>query len=84
MQSPQELDFHYVIAKGSGNPLLFNILCEELYPRLRICRKQHQNISGRGAQALEEHRRILAAIEDSDAEMAGILMRSTSPLLKKS
>lgn len=75
LQSPEDLDFHYVIAKGAGNPVLFKILCEDLYPRLRICRRQHQHISGRGAQALEEHRRILWAIEENDGELAEILMR---------
>lgn len=75
LQSPEDLDFHYRIVKGAGNPVLFKILCEDLYPRLRICRRQHENISGRAAQALDEHRRILGALEEGDAELAGIFMR---------
>ena len=75
VQLPEDLDFHYVIIKASGNPLLFNILCGDLYPLLRMFRRQHKNVRGRGERALEEHRRILAAIDDRDAELAEILMR---------
>lgn len=74
LQSPEDLDFHYLIAKGSGNPVLINILCEDLYPHLMIFRRQHQHIPGRGEQALEEHRRILTAIEESESELAELLM----------
>lgn len=74
LQSPEDLDFHYRIATGSGNPVLIGILCKDLYPQLRICRRQHQRVPGRGGQALEEHRRILTAIEEDDAEMAGLMM----------
>ena len=74
-QSPEDLDFHYAIAKGSGNPVLFKILCEDLYPQLLVCRSQHQYIKGRGTKALEEHQTILAAITKGDPELAGIYMR---------
>jgi len=73
-QSPEDLDFHYTIAKGSGNPVLFKILCEDLYPKLLVCRSQHQYIKGRGAKALEEHKSILAAITEGDSELASIYM----------
>ena len=75
LQSPEDLDFHYVIAKGAGNPILFKILCEDLYPKLRLCRSQHQYIKGRGEQALIEHQHILQAIESNDPELAEIYMR---------
>ncbi len=74
LQSPENRDFHFLIAKGSANPVLIKILCQDLYPQLRICRRQHQKIPGRGERALEEHRRILTAIEEGDGEMAGLLM----------
>lgn len=74
-QSPEDLDFHYAIAKGSCNPVLFKILCEDLYPQLLVCRSQHQYIKGRGTKALEEHQTILAAITEGDPELAGIYMR---------
>jgi len=73
-QSPEDLDFHYAIAKGSGNPVLVKILCEDLYPKLLVCRSQHQFIKGRGAKALEEHQSILAAIAEGDSELATIYM----------
>lgn len=75
LQHPEDLDFHYVIVKASGNPVLFDILCCDLYARLRIFRNQHKNIPGRGDRALEEHHRILVAIEESDSELAALLMR---------
>jgi DNA-binding GntR family transcriptional regulator len=68
-------DFHFLIAQASRNPLLIQLLCHELYPLLRLYR-------GRGAdqaepvwRALQEHQRILDAIEDQDPEMAELQMR---------
>lgn len=74
-QSPEDLDFHYAIAKGSGNPVLVKILCEDLYPKLLVCRSQHQYIKGRGATALEQHQTILTAISAGDAELASLFMK---------
>ena len=74
-QSPEDLDFHYVIAKGSGNPVLVNILCEDLYPKLLVCRSQHQYIKGRGESALKEHQSILSAIKEGDSELASLFMK---------
>lgn len=74
-QHPEDLDFHYVIIKGARNPILFDILCGDLYPQLRISRRAHKIVPGRGARALEEHRRILVAIEEGDSEFAELLMR---------
>ena len=75
VQHPEDLDFHFVIIKASRNPILFNILCCDFYARLRIFRNHHKNIPGRGERALEEHRRILVAIEEGDSELAELLMR---------
>lgn len=75
IQSPEEVDFHYVIIRASGNPHLFRILCGDMYPLLRMFRRQHRTVEGRGIRALEEHRRILAAIDDRDPDLAEILMR---------
>ena len=75
VQYSDDLDFHYVIIKASRNPILFNILCCDLYARLRIFRHHHKNTPGRGEKALEEHRRILMAIEEGDPELAELLMR---------
>ena len=75
IQRPQDLDFHYVIIKAARNPILFDILCGDLYPQLRISRRAHTVVPGRGDRALEEHRRILVAIEEGDPEFAELLMR---------
>lgn len=74
-QSPEDLDFHYAIVKGAKNPVLFKILCDDLYPKLLLCRSQHKNLKGRGKKALREHRLILDAIEAGDAELAGLFMK---------
>ncbi|SEA80174.1 DNA-binding transcriptional regulator, GntR family [Desulfuromusa kysingii] len=74
-QDPGDWDFHYLIAKRCGNPILSSLLCDELYQRIRLCRKQHCNTPGRGVRALKEHRRILEAIEENDGELAELMMR---------
>ena len=68
-------DFHRRIAKGSGNPILAELLCEQFYPRLRLCRRLHSTVPGRGREAWGEHMRITEAISHRDGELAEILMR---------
>ncbi|MBW1698931.1 MAG: GntR family transcriptional regulator [Deltaproteobacteria bacterium] len=70
-----DIDFHHFVIRGSRNPLLFHILCEDLYPLLRLCRRLHHRVAGRGRRALIEHRRILEAIEDGDEQMAELTMQ---------
>jgi len=67
-------DFHFRIAKASGNPLLIDLLCNQFYPLLRLYRSRKDNLSLR-TRALIEHQRILAAIQDRDPELAEITMR---------
>jgi DNA-binding GntR family transcriptional regulator len=74
-QPRADIDFHYAVIRGSKNPLLFNIICEELYPLFRLCRRLHRHIPGRGLRALREHAHILEAIEQGDVEMAEMTMR---------
>jgi DNA-binding GntR family transcriptional regulator len=59
----------------AGNPLLQRYLARDLYPQLSLLRVKHRNVTGRGAKALHEHKRIAAAIAEGDAEVAGLLMR---------
>lgn len=68
-------DFHYVIVQVSRNPLLIALLCSELYPLLRLFRGQTYYTSARRQQAVLEHKHILMAMEDRDAELAEMLMR---------
>jgi DNA-binding GntR family transcriptional regulator len=75
LQDQPEADFHRRIAKGSGNPILAELLCEQFYPRLRLCRRLHSTVPGRGREAWQEHLRITEAIRHRDGELAEILMR---------
>ncbi|MCW5323500.1 GntR family transcriptional regulator [Verminephrobacter aporrectodeae subsp. tuberculatae] len=75
LQDEAEADFHWRIARGSGNPILAELLCEQFYPRLRLCRRLHSTVAGRGRQAWQEHMRITEAIGQRDGELAEVLMR---------
>lgn len=75
LQDDPETDFHMRIARGSGNPILADLLCEQFYPRLRLCRRLHRTVPGRGRDAWKEHLRITDAIAQRDGELAEILMR---------
>jgi DNA-binding GntR family transcriptional regulator len=68
-------DFHYLIAHASRNPLLIELLCSELYPLLRLFRARSNETLERRERSVLEHKRILSAIEDRDAELAEMLMR---------
>lgn len=75
LQEPHDLDFHFRIVTSSKNQYLVRLLCNELYQIMRICRRQHSWIPGRGSAALNEHRRIIEALEDHDEHLAEYLMR---------
>ncbi len=74
-QSEGDLDFHYRIVQGSGNDVLIQMLCGELYHRVRLYRYQFSLTEGRPHKAFREHHRIIDAIAEGDAEMAGMLMQ---------
>lgn len=73
-QREGDLDFHYQIVQLSGNQRLFDILCGELYHLLRLYRIQTASEPSRPVQAFKEHHQIVDAIEQSDGELAKILM----------
>ncbi|MGR3495629.1 GntR family transcriptional regulator [Citreimonas sp.] len=75
LQGDSDRDFHLVLVRLSGNPIIRRVLAEQLYPQLALLRTQHRSITGRGLAALDEHKRIAAAIRDGDGEIAEILMR---------
>lgn len=75
IQEEGNVDFHYRVIHGSHNAVLINMLCGELYHRVRIYRGQFSITEGRPQQALAEHQRILDAIEARDGELAEFLMR---------
>lgn len=74
-QDEGDFDFHYRIVQGSRNEVLCQMLCGELYHRVRLYRYQFSVTEGRPQKAFGEHHRIIEAIEARDAEMAEILMR---------
>ncbi len=75
LQGVGDRDFHMVVARMAGNPIILRYLSRELYPQLSLLRLKHRNVTGRGARALNEHMRIATAIADGDSEVAGLLMR---------
>jgi DNA-binding GntR family transcriptional regulator len=74
-QKQGDLDFHYRIVQGSKNHHLIGLLCNDLYPLLRMYRFQFGMRSKRSRQAYDEHHYLLNAIISRDAEMAELLMR---------
>lgn len=74
-QKAGELDFHYLIARHSGNGKLMELLCEDLYFQLRLFRYRSSWVPGRAQRAFEEHTAIVDAIAAHDADKAEGLMR---------
>ncbi len=74
-QREGDLDFHYRIAKASNNNWLIELLSSELYQLLRMCRQRSGQTPERPLRALNEHKRIVEAIANRDAELAEILMK---------
>jgi DNA-binding GntR family transcriptional regulator len=68
-------DFHFAVAQCSRNPMLIHLLCAELSPLLRLYRGLPSGARPRGRRALQEHERVVAAIEDRDPDLAETLMR---------
>lgn len=75
LQTDVDTDFHIYLARASQNPVLAELLCNQLYPRLKLCRLLHTGIKGRGAEALKEHVRIFEALAGRDSELAELMMK---------
>jgi len=75
MQAEGDFDFHYQIIKGSGNALLTQQLCNELYHLIRMFRFQTSRFKARSNRALIEHEQLIYAIENRDSALAELLMR---------
>jgi DNA-binding GntR family transcriptional regulator len=74
-QHEGDLDFHFRIVSACGNGMIRQILCEDLYQLMRLYRYKFSAFEGRPRAALEEHRRILAALAERDGEIAELMMR---------
>jgi DNA-binding GntR family transcriptional regulator len=75
MSADGDFDFHYQIIRGSGNQMLINQLCNELYHLIRMFRHQTSQFASRTNRALIEHSQLLDAIEQRDAVLAETVMR---------
>ena len=75
-QGGGDLDFHYRIVRASGNERLIKMLDEDMYSLLRLFRQRLSTAPGRPAQALEEHRVVLAALDARDPDAAEAAMRT--------
>lgn len=74
-QEAGDLDFHYRIILGSNNTQLISMLINSLYHLIRMYRVQLGMAGPRVTTAFDEHRHIVQAISNRDAELAEILMR---------
>ncbi len=74
-QSEGDLDFHFQIARGSGNQMLMDMLGSEQYQLLRMCRYRTSRNAQRTKPALNQHRQIVEALANRDGELAELLMR---------
>lgn len=70
-----EFAFHYQILQGNRNPKVLTVLEGGLYQQIRMYCYQFSASGQRPHQACKEHRRIVDAIEERDADLADFLMR---------
>lgn len=75
-QEPKDFDFHFRVAKASGNDQLIRMLTSELYDLLRVYRYQSSTIQGRASKAYDEHRAIVTALRSRDPAAAEAAMRA--------
>lgn len=75
IQPSGDRDFHVAIMRASQNPRLERALYGDIYDVLRLYRVRSSTTPGRSQQALEEHRVILRALQQKNAEEAEQAMR---------
>lgn len=74
-QEAGDVDFHYRIILGSKNSHLISILIDGIYHLIRMYRVQFGMAGPRVTTAFDEHKHIVEAISNRDAELAEMLMR---------
>lgn len=74
-QEAGDVDFHYRIILGSKNTHLISMLINGIYHLIRMYRVQLGMAGPRVTTAFDEHKHIVQAISNRDAELAEMLMR---------
>jgi DNA-binding GntR family transcriptional regulator len=74
-QQAGDFDFHFRIAKASGNEFLFSMISGDLYDLLRVYRYKSSTMGSRASEALEEHQKIVDALAAHDPDAAESAMR---------
>lgn len=74
-QEAGDVDFHYRIIQGSKNSHLISVLIDSNYHLIRMYRVQLGMAGPRVTTAFDEHKHIVQAISNRDAELAEMLMR---------
>jgi DNA-binding GntR family transcriptional regulator len=67
--------FHETVIRGSQNRVIEHALLEEIYHLIKMFRYQSSTASTSSNNALIEHRQIVYAIEQRDAQLAEMVMR---------
>jgi GntR family transcriptional repressor for pyruvate dehydrogenase complex len=70
-----DLDFHLALAEAAGNPLILSLL-DAIVVLLREERARIFNVDGGPERGQFHHKRILAAVEQHDAERSREAMRA--------
>ncbi len=70
-----DLDFHLALAEAAANPLILSLI-DSIVGLLREQRIKIFNVEGRPHRGQYHHKRILAAVEQRDPEMAREAMRA--------
>ncbi|MFT6732410.1 MAG: DNA-binding GntR family transcriptional regulator [Polaribacter sp.] len=83
-QEAGDVDFHYRIILGSKNNHLITILIDGIYHLIRMYRVQLGMSGSRVTTAFEEHKNIVQAISNRDADLAEMLMRRHIVYTRKS
>lgn len=70
-----DVDFHFRIARASGNDYLMSLITGDLYDLMRVYRYRSSAVPGRTATALAEHRGIVEALALRDPDLSEQRMR---------
>ena len=74
-QQEGDYDFHYRIVKGSGNQMLFRMLCDELYQLARMYRIQYSTTPNRPGSPLPNTTAFSTPLPTAMASWLELLMR---------